>query len=58
MGAILQFGLFCCLVVAGVVAGLLAGLPDGPTAAVGVWAVSLGAIVTVLLRFVRGKTRR
>jgi len=53
MGAILWYTLFCCLVIASVVAGIVAGLPVRIVATLGIWTVSLGAIVTVIYRFLK-----
>lgn len=51
MGAILKYSLFCCLVVGAVITGIAAGLPVNIVATLGIWTASLGAIVTVIYRF-------
>jgi len=58
MGAIFWYAMFCCVVITAVVAGIVAGLPTNVVATVGVWTVSLGAIVTVVYRFLKGRSSR
>lgn len=53
MGVILWYVFFCGLVIVGVVVALAAGLPLGLVGQLGVWTVSVGAIVAVVLRFLR-----
>lgn len=53
MGAILLYVLFCGVVVLGVVTAMIAGYPVGTVAQIGVWAVSGGAIATVLYRYLK-----
>lgn len=53
MGIILLYGMFCCLVIIGVIVALAAGFPMGIVGQLGVWTVSAGAIVAVVLRFLR-----
>lgn len=54
MGAIFWYVVFCCLVITGVVTGIVAGLPTNIVATIGVWTVSLGAIITVVYRYLKG----
>lgn len=53
MSIVLWYGFFCGFVVLGVVVALAAGLPLGLVGQLGVWTVSAGAIVAVVLRFLR-----
>jgi len=50
VSAILRYVLFCCLVIVAVIGAIGAGYPVRIVATLGVWTVSLGAIVTVVRR--------
>lgn len=55
MGALLWYVVYCVAVVIVVIAAMRSGFPVGRVAKLGVYAVSAGAIVAVLARYLAGR---
>lgn len=55
VGALLWYVVYCVAVVIVVIAAMRSGFPVGRVAKLGVYAVSAGAIVAVLARYLAGR---